>query len=123
MNHHAASGRWGEDYTASYLVEQGYTILERNWHCRFGELDLIACREDILAIVEVKTRKVDSLVTPAEAVTASKRHKLLLSAECFLAEHPLSLQPRFDVAAITISEYPVIRLVDFEYYEAAFEED
>lgn len=117
----AQTGRWGEDYTADYLRRQGYTLLERNWHCRYGELDIIARRDDTLCFVEVKTRRSTSMVTPEEAITPAKRHKLFLSAECYLMEHFLPLQPRFDVAAVTVTTYPEIALADFMYYESAFE--
>lgn len=122
MNPRAALGRWGEDYTANYLVKNGYVILERNWHCRFGEIDLIAQKGEILAFVEVKTRRLGSLTTPEEAITAAKRHKLYLSAECYLQSCPETLQPRFDVAAVTARSRGGITPERFDYYESAFEE-
>ena len=117
----AAIGRWGEDYTAEYLRQNGYRILHRNWHCRYGELDIIALRDGILAFVEVKTRAEHSMVSPEEAVSASKQKKLLLAAECYLLQSELEDQPRFDVAAVTVVTYPEISLVHFDYYECAFE--
>lgn len=120
MNAGAATGRWGEDYTADYLLQQGYLLLERNWHCRWGEIDIIAEKDGILAFVEVKTRRLTSMTTPEEAISSAKRQKLLRSAECYLLEHESSLQPRFDVAAVTVTVEP-LTLCHFEYYESAFE--
>lgn len=119
----AAEGRWGEDYTAKHLLTEGYRILERNWHCRFGEIDLIAQKDGVLAFVEVKTRKAGSLTNPEEAVSPAKRKKIIASAQCYLLEHwDATLQPRFDVAAVTVSVGEPFLLREFRYYESAFEE-
>ena len=112
-------GRMGEEYAARYLREQGCEIVARNYHSRFGEIDLVARRGGWLLFVEVKARKGGSMVSPWEAVTPSKQRKLLLTAERFLAEYPnlSSLQPRFDVAAVYMQAG---RIVKMEYLENAF---
>ena len=55
-------GDRGEDYTARYLEKQGFHIVERNWHSRYGEIDIIAENEEYLLFVEVKTRRAGSMV-------------------------------------------------------------
>lgn len=95
------SGRAGEDYASEWLKEHGYRILERNYHSRFGEIDIIAEDSQYIVFVEVKTRKEGSMVSPVEAVTKSKQKKLILTAQMFLMKRPSALQPRFDIAAVT----------------------
>ena len=51
------NGRQGEDLAAQYIIQQGYQIIERNWRCRRGELDIIARKDGILIIIEVRSRK------------------------------------------------------------------
>ena len=70
-------GVWGEEKAARFLTEQGYTILERNFHSRYGEIDLIAEDQDFLVFVEVKLRASTSHGLPEETVTLRKQEKLL----------------------------------------------
>ena len=77
-------GRLGEELAALMLEEKGYEILERNYRCRFGEIDLIAEKNHILAFTEVKTRTASSFGEPAEAVTWSKQQKIRQTALHFL---------------------------------------
>lgn len=110
-------GKAGEDHIAQWLEAQGYEIVARNFHSRFGEIDIIAKREPYIAFVEVKTRSRGSLVSPFEAITPAKRRKLLATAELFLQQHPTKLQPRFDAAAVHLREG---RIVGEEYLENVF---
>ncbi|MFI3250131.1 MAG: YraN family protein, partial [Eubacteriales bacterium] len=96
------------------------TILERNWRCRYGEIDLIAERGDQLVLVEVKLRKNKRFGNAYEAVDIHKQRKLTLAGESYLAEHPTPHQVRFDVVSLYApqgmeTEHPVI-----EYLENAF---
>ena len=93
-------GQWGEDRVAEKLMREGWTIEARNFRCRFGELDLVAKNETVLAFVEVKLRKNDRFGPPREAVTPAKRRKLRAAAQYYLMERPTRLQPRFDVAEV-----------------------
>ncbi len=68
-------GDRGEDYTARFLQKQGYTITGRNWHSRYGEIDIIAENGEYLLFVEVKTRKAGSMVPGELAVTPQKAAK------------------------------------------------
>ncbi len=97
------SGSRGEAAASQRLAEQGFRILETNWHSRYGEIDLIAADSDTLVFCEVKTRTEDGLSLPREAVGAAKRKKLTETALCYLSEHPSELQPRFDVIEVTLS--------------------
>lgn len=95
------TGRAGEDYTAEWLENHGYSIVERNYHSRFGEIDIIAMDSQYIVFVEVKTRDGGSMVSPAESVTPAKQKKILLTAQTYLQKSSCTLQPRFDVAAVT----------------------
>lgn len=98
-------GGLGEGLTVRHLERQGYEILARNWHCRYGELDIVAANGTYLAFVEVKTRRDSRYAAAREAVDRRKREKLLLTAQAWLAEHPEEQrQPRFDVAEVYTGE-------------------
>ena len=93
-------GQAGEELAAAFLRKNGYQILARNFHCRGGELDIVAAKDEILAFVEVRTRKKGAMVSPAESVTAAKRKKVIAAAYAFLEAHPTlqqTMQPRFDL--------------------------
>ncbi|WP_134047728.1 YraN family protein [Mycobacteroides franklinii] len=78
-------GTRGEDLAADYLRGDGYTVLDRNWRCRHGEIDIIAARDELLVFVEVKTRTGHGFGTPAEAVTYTKLRRLRRLAGIWLA--------------------------------------
>lgn len=116
------TGAWGEEECARYLQKQGYQILCRNYHSRYGEIDVIACYEDIIAFVEVKTRAKGAIYTPAEAVTPAKQQKIILTAMHYMEEYNVELQPRFDVCEV----FPVEgkrkrREAEINYLDNAFQ--
>lgn len=111
------TGKIGEHYTAEYLKEMGYELLELNFKSRFGEIDIIARNEKYLAFVEVKTRRTDGLTHPFEAITPGKRVKIIKTAQFYLLHHPTELQPRFDAAAVFTQDGELQKL---EYLENAF---
>ena len=91
------TGTLGEDFAAELYEKLGYAVIKRNYHSRYGEIDLIAESEDTLCFVEVKTRNLTTLGTPAEAVDYRKQKKLTLTAMKYLTEAECYKQPRFDV--------------------------
>ena len=93
-------GQFGEEQAARYLRRRFYTILERNYRCRFGEIDLIAKRAGVLAFVEVKLRKDDLHGEAREFVTAHKQQRVMAAAQLWLSQHETGLQPRFDVIEV-----------------------
>lgn len=98
----AALGALGERLASEHLERQGYRILERNFRCRMGEIDLIARRGNELVFAEVKLRKDASHGEAREFVTAAKQRKLYLTAEYYLSARPWAqeLQARFDVIEV-----------------------
>ena len=114
-------GRWGEAKAAELLRQRGYTIVAAGYHCRFGEIDLIATTDKYLCFIEVKLRKNDSFAPGRAAVDRRKKQKLRTTAECWLAEHPdMGLQPRFDVAELYAPQGMATREPEFHYWENAF---
>lgn len=80
-------GRAGEDRAAAHLAHLGYDILERNWRCIQGEIDIIARRDGVIAVVEVKTRRSDRFGHPFEAIDARKRQRLWRLAYAWAHDH------------------------------------
>lgn len=96
-----AKGSRGEDYAAGVLEGEGWRILARNAHSRYGEVDLIAERGGVVAFVEVKTRRRGALVTGAQSVTRAKRQKIIRTALLWLQQRPeVDGQPRFDLFSV-----------------------
>lgn len=95
-----ALGLWGEEQAAGYLESRGYAILHRRYHCREGELDLVAQRDGYICFVEVKLRKDRRLAQAREFVTPAKQRKVRIAAQYYLLDHPTDLQPRFDVIEV-----------------------
>jgi putative endonuclease len=99
-----AVGAWGEQLAAAHLVEQDMVILDRNWRCDLGELDLVARDGNALVVCEVKTRRGAAFGSPLEAVTRQKAARLRRLAMRWLDEHPVSpLEVRIDVIGIVVS--------------------
>lgn len=96
-------GRLGEKIAADHLLRQGYLLLKTNWHCPYGELDLILRQGDTIVFVEVKTRRGDRLEEAFLAITPRKRAHLIDSAEQYLSENGLEeCAWRIDVVAVAI---------------------
>ncbi|MFE1644919.1 YraN family protein [Microbacterium sp. P01] len=87
-------GRAGEDRAARYLETLGFTVLDRNWRASDGEIDIVAGSTDVLAVVEVKTRRSEGFGHPFEAIDARKRRRLRRLAFAWLAAHPEAAQHR-----------------------------
>ena len=87
-----ALGAYGESLAARYLVAQGMVVLDRNWRCDAGEIDLVLRDGDVLVVCEVKTRSSVRCGTPQEAVTDIKVARLRRLAARWLADH--SVHPR-----------------------------
>lgn len=96
-----AVGRFGEDVAARELESAGLRILDRNWRCADGEIDIVAADGDTLVICEVKTRSGLGFGDPAEAVVAAKAARLRRLALRWLAAHELTwAELRFDVVTV-----------------------
>ncbi|PIP57883.1 YraN family protein [Candidatus Woesebacteria bacterium CG22_combo_CG10-13_8_21_14_all_39_10] len=81
-------GKEGEEIAAKFLLDKGYKILEKNYQTRFGEIDLIACKKNILTFVEVKLKHGDDFGTPEEMIGNSKLSQVQRMAEFYLMDRP-----------------------------------
>jgi putative endonuclease len=111
-------GRTGERLAADALMDKGYRILERNFRCRLGEIDLVAEDEHDLIFVEVKARRGTSFGFPEDALTLFKRRKLLELASYYLDRHTCPDRSwRIDVVAVQFSRNG--RLEEIRIYQHA----
>ena len=113
-------GDWGEALVEKYLSERGCRIVEREWRCRFGEIDLIAEKDGVILFVEVKLRSNLRYGMPREYVTAKKQEKLRAAALLYLSMHGLDAPARFDVAEVYTDAHHSARSTRIEYIENAF---
>ncbi|MCA6485072.1 MAG: YraN family protein [Chitinophagaceae bacterium] len=97
------TGNMGEELAVQALEERGFNILERNWHFKYWEVDIIASRENRLHFVEVKTRTNQKFGYPEESITRDKMQSLKNAAEAYQEKHPEWKYIQFDVAAITLN--------------------
>jgi putative endonuclease len=96
-------GSLGEHIAATYLTDVGVRVLDRNWRCREGELDIVAREADALVFCEVKTRRGIGFGHPVEAVTFAKQRKLRTLAQRWLAAHDEHAPDvRFDVVGVLL---------------------
>lgn len=77
-------GQWGEEKAACYLNENGYNIIEKNFRCRMGEIDIVAEKNGVICFIEVKTRNNEKYGSPAEAVTECKKRHLARTAQYYM---------------------------------------
>lgn len=115
-------GRAGEEHVCAYLKKHGYTVLERNYRVRGGEIDIIAERSGIIAFVEVKTRKFGSLGNGIDAIDRRKQSLVIRAADRYLEDHPANGKSiRFDAAAVVITTEEHPRVIEMKYIEDAFD--
>jgi putative endonuclease len=102
-NRRIAVGRWGEQKAVEHLLKLGMQLVDRNWRCSLGELDIVAYDGRTLVVVEVKTRTSDRFGSPAEAVTPHKAARLRRLSAQWLREHddhPFDV--RIDVVGVLV---------------------
>ena len=111
-------GQQGERIAEQYLKSKGYKLVERNYRCAAGELDLIVLDRRVIVFVEVKTRTGQGFGTPLEAVEFRKQRKMIQAAQFFMSAKGLHQRDaRFDVVGVSwIGRDPVV-----EHIENAFE--
>ena len=104
-----ALGRWNEDLAAEEYQRRGYGVIDRNWRCPDGEIDLVMRRDDTIVFCEVTTRRSDAFGTAAMAVDQTKQVKVRRLAAAWLAAHgERRVEVRFDVAAIDGNRLEII---------------
>jgi len=98
-----ALGRFGETYAARHLVQQGLVLLDRNWRCEAGEIDLVLREGRVLVVCEVKTRSSTAFGSPVEGVGEQKAERLRRLADRWLEEHGVRPpEVRLDVVGVLV---------------------
>ena len=95
-------GDYGEEIAVSYLEDEGYQVLTRNYKTRYGEIDIIAMDGKELTFVEVRTFSKGSYVEPEESVFKRKRRKIINTARMYITENKTDCGCRFDVIGISL---------------------
>lgn len=113
------TGDFGEAVAVRLLQKKGYSVIACKYHCRCGEVDIIAADKQYIVFAEVKTRSSTSLARPAAWVDARKQRKILITAMHYLEENQCELQPRFDVIEVVCDKTTGI-VVAVEHIENAF---
>ncbi|MEJ8302523.1 YraN family protein [Saccharibacillus sacchari] len=117
--HRKDKGRAAEEAAASYLEQAGWLIVERNWSCRSGELDIVAEKGETLLFVEVRSRSGIGYGMPAESIDGRKIQQVRRTAEVYLHRFGISdRQIRFDAVAVMLGRNLEIR--SLEHIEDAF---
>lgn len=111
------TGKLGEELTAYYLKKAGYDILRRNFRIKGGEIDIIASKDGVIAFVEVKTRDIGAFEQGAQAVNTRKRSLIIRAAQEYSYRYPHDMQPRFDVAEVTVRDGRAVKL---RYFDNAY---
>lgn len=114
MTEKSRKGGLGEKFASGYLEAHGYTIKAKNFHSRYGEIDIIAVKDVYIIFAEVKTRKENSMITPAQAVDITKQRKIILTAQDYLIKNECVLQPRFDIMEIYLRSGMPFKCVHIE---------
>jgi len=116
MAKHNELGELGEDLAVEELKKNGYEIVERNWRYKKAEIDIIARKNEVLAIVEVKTRSSDYFGDPQDFVNTKKIKMLVEAVNEYVNSKDLEVEVRFDIMAIIINE----NKLTIEHLEDAF---
>jgi len=108
-------GQNAEALAANFLRERGYSIIATNWHCRYGEIDIVARQGETIVFVEVRARSLGGTATAFESIGARKQARLTAAAQSYLAAHELDDSNwRVDAIAVGLrgSADPVIEHVE-----------
>lgn len=118
MTNRKEIGRIGEKIAIELLEKDAYVVLEQNWHFGPNEIDIIAQKQDILCIVEVKTRQ-SKLSSPSQEITLNQQKRIIKSAEAYLTQKNIELEVRFDVFEIWLNtSNPTINWIKDAFYPA-----
>ena len=115
MNLKQLLGKSGEEIAAEYLENKGYNIIDRNFRCVLGEIDLIVKRKGILTFVEVKTRRKNTFGSPADAITYIKRKHMYKAAEYYILKNKIAKKDiTLDVVEIYANSEKDIKIIHLE---------
>jgi len=119
-------GDWAESKALDFLIEKGLTLIQKNFHCQTGEIDLIMLHGKDLVFIEVRSRRKNSLMSAAESITSHKKQKIMRTAQYFLLSQANLLLSqsqgnpppcRFDVVCLELGEPQTVKI---EWIQNAF---
>lgn len=114
MVKHSKIGTKGEQIAADFLLKKGYHILHRNWRSGKKELDIIAFKDNMVVVAEIKTRTNFDFGFPEEAVNKKKQQYLKSAGEAFMQAHPEYMQIRYDIISILLNGDAIKEILHFE---------
>ncbi len=111
-------GRRGEALAVAELTRRGYQVVERNWYCQVGEVDVVARRDEVWYFFEVRTRRGRNFGTPEESITEAKQQRMIEVALTYLGEHDLNpYDVDWRVGLVAVEMDRAGRLLRLELYE------
>ncbi|MBM1105548.1 YraN family protein [Aurantibacter crassamenti] len=116
MGKHNEFGKEGEQIAVDFLIKNGYKILCRNYRFLKSEIDILAKKEDVLAVVEVRARSNDRVISIADTITTKKIKLLVAGAHQYIIDNELDVEARFDVITILKNK----KIFKIEHLESAF---
>lgn len=116
MGKHNEFGKEGEEIAVDFLIKKGYQINHRNYSYLKAEIDIIAQKEGVLAVVEVRARSNDKIIDIADTITKRKIKLLIMAADHYVTEQQLDVEVRFDIITILRNK----RIFKIEHLESAF---
>ncbi len=116
-----SKGLFYEQQAAEYLIQQGLTPLEKNYHCRYGEIDLIMLDAGSLCFIEVKFRKSNAFGGTAYSIPASKQRKIIQTALHYISRKRQYQQHPYRFDAVFIQQADQLRSTHIEWIQSAFE--
>lgn len=114
-------GALGEEFAVNFLEKEGFEIIAKNYKLKNGEIDIIARDGTTIAFIEVKTRSENHMVSPLQAITPTKRKRIILTSLVFLQSTNLELQPRYDVFEIIIADHRLFEVKSYSLLKGAFD--
>ena len=116
MAEHNVTGQKGEEMAAQYLVDKGYSILETNWRFKNLEADIIASKNKMLVIAEVKTRKSNYFGEPETFVNKQKQRNLIKTAQEYILRKNIDLEVRFDIVSVILNDTSSVKHIEDAFY-------
>jgi len=104
-SHKQKLGKEGEEIATTHLIREGYQISARNYRSGRAEIDIIATKDDLLIVVEVKTRETDKYGNPEESVGTGKINLLAQCIEDYMRDHDINTNVRYDIISIIKNQY------------------
>jgi putative endonuclease len=110
-------GDQAENIAVTYLEDNGYRIIQRNWYFHHYELDVIAEKENILAVIEIKSLLRKSFQEPYQAVNLDKQRMIIAAANAYIRKYQINKDVRFDIISITFNaKQPIVEHIENAFY-------